>query len=352
MKLIQSISSTLRTWIFKKKLLKFSDRYRMDPQACFYCPEMCRFSCPVAETLRTNTVTPRGKMSLLHLAERGVPVEQVAGSEAEREWFLEQCTGCGRCTEYCVYEIDVASNLRAERAKRMSVGSPAAKAVVKCVDELKGLSGTVLLCEPGRADWWRSNGKLLEKLGVRTVSEAVLPHREWSWGKLSDAEVEEIGEALSGCSQIWAESPEAGWFLAKAVREEREALKAEVRVVWQRLFTEFAGLELGADVSVHESYHLTRLFPRLGISIPMYERGLLPFHSGWNVIDCGGEGFYPHAHPEHAREMGVRFLHDLRKDGRNVERIICQSLSCVEHLKALTESKVTYWLDELAETGV
>src|SRR5262245_45637674 len=129
MSLIQKISSTLgisgfksslRSWIFKKKLLKFSGRFRWEPEACFYCPEMCRFSCPVAETLRDNTVTPRGKMSLLHLAERGFSAERVAGSESQRLWFLDQCTGCGRCTEYCVYENDVATHLRQARAEHFA----------------------------------------------------------------------------------------------------------------------------------------------------------------------------------------------------------------------------------------
>jgi hypothetical protein len=350
MRLIQSISSTLRTWVFKKKLLRFSERFSRDPQACFYCPEMCRFSCPTAETLKSNTVTPRGKMSLLHLSERGYSDAHVAGSSARREWFLEQCTGCGRCTEFCVHEVDVASNLRdARKAHFAAEGASLAEASTRLRElaPLHGLKGIVLLCEPGRLEWWKSRPALLEELGVREVADAALPHREWAWGKLGDEEADAVGEALSGCSQLWVESPEAAWFLARGVKHEREALRAEVRLVWQKFFHLLATSELGPDAVFHESFHLSRQFPRLGYSIPMYEKGFMPFHGGWNAWDCGGESFYPVAHPGPAKELGRRFLEDLEKDGRRIGRIVCQSLSCAAHLRELTGAAVTYWLDEV-----
>lgn len=361
MNLIQRISSTLKTWVFKKKLLKFSGRFRVEPEACFYCPEMCRFSCPVAETLRDNTVTPRGKMSLLHLAERGYSAGEVAGTAENRLWVLEQCSGCGRCTEYCVYENDVASNLRMERARYFegqtvamaAAGAQATKTdpldLEALLDRLRELEGAVLLAEPGRGAWWRDRPRLLEELGVKRVFDGEIPHREWSWGKLAAARVEAIGQALGKCRQLWVESPELAWFLAKGAKEEQEALRADVRVVWQRFFADFAALELPVGTSFHESWHLSRNFPRLGISIPMYERGLLPFHSGWNVWDCGGEGHYKQAHPEYARRMAERFLQDVVKDGRPLEKIVCQCLSCADHLRGVTDAKVTYWLDELFE---
>lgn len=352
MKLIRSISSTLKTWVFKKKLLKFSDRYRWETQACFYCPEMCRFSCPVAENLRHDGTTPRGKMSLVHLAERGYADEKIAGSAEERQWFLDQCTGCGRCTEYCVYENDVATHLRDERARYFEKTDQLARtdSMAPLLEGLKTLSGNVLICEPGRKDWWQARPALLAELEVSAVSDLPLPHKEWSWGKVTKPQLEAIGFALSACRQIWVESPEAGWLLAKGVKDEREAFGAEIRLVWQRLFGSFASAEPSTTVVFHESYHLARLFPRLDYSIPMYERGLMPFHHGWNMLDCGGEGHYALAEPELAREMARRFLFDLEKDGRKVSKIICQNLSCVSHLQVATGLPVSYWLDEL-DTG-
>ena len=85
---IQKTYLTLKTWVFKKKLLQFSGRYPRDPQACFYCPEMCRFSCDVAEALRADTVTPRGKMSLLHLINQGHSITDIAGNSEQMLWYL------------------------------------------------------------------------------------------------------------------------------------------------------------------------------------------------------------------------------------------------------------------------
>jgi len=117
--------------------------------------------------------------------------------------------------------------------------------------------------------------------------------------------------------------------------------------VWQQFFVAFSSKDFGPEVSVHESFHLSRLFPRLGYSIPMHERGFLPFHNAWNVIDCGGESFYAEAHAPLAKQMGERFLKDLVNDGRTVKKVVCQNWGCVEHLKQLTTAEVTYWLDEL-----
>lgn len=336
MNLIQNISSTLKTWVFKKKLLKFSSRFVRDPQACFYCPEMCRFSCPVAETLRTNTVTPRGKMSLLHLSERGFAVERVTGDAEQRQWFLEQCSGCGRCTEFCVHEVDVASNLRSERAKYFN----ASDTDNELLGHLAALSGEVVLAEPESVEKLRA-------AGLQNVVAFALPYRNWQWGKLDAQQSRKIGNALARCSVIWVESPEAAWFLAKAVKEEQKAIKAQIRLLWQRYFTAMLELELGPSVVVHESFHLSRLLPRLGYSVPMYEKGFMPQHSGWNTIDCGGESFFVEAHPATAKDMGLRFLEDLAKDGRRIEKIVCQARGCMVHLRGLTNAKVTYWLDEL-----
>ena len=79
MSLIATISSTLKTWVFKKKASggSASSLPAGALEACYYCPEMCRFACPVAETLRDNTVTPRGKMSLL--APRGERASRRSG---------------------------------------------------------------------------------------------------------------------------------------------------------------------------------------------------------------------------------------------------------------------------------
>ncbi len=353
---IQNISSTLKTWVFKKKVLVFSSRFERDPQACFYCPEMCRFSCPVAENLRDNTVTPRGKMSLIHLLEKGNSLETITGTRENYLWVLEQCTGCGRCTEHCVYEIDVSARLRKQRElyflehqqltsfeqPQVFAGAFTTKTFTesKCSKvECKSdqISGTVLLCEKSKKQWWLNKPNLLSELHVDFVEEVSLPSLDWSWGRVSKETVSQIKKVFSKCKKVWVESPETAWFLMNC--------GLDVRHVWQGLFRFIQKVDWDPDTTFHESYHLTRLMPNAGYSIPMYERGLMPFHRGVNVLDCGGEGFYKKAHPQNAKGIGERFLFDLTKDGRKLSKLVCQSHACIEHLKPLTQAQVSYWLD-------
>lgn len=351
---IQNISSTLKTWVFKNKLLKFSSRYNRDPLACFYCPEMCRFSCPVAETLRNDAVTPRAKMSMLHVRERALiekksidSIEDRIGPESDQLWILDQCTGCGRCTEYCIYEIDVASQLRNERGKFFAEAHWQNK---KDFNGTSNLSGNVLLVDKGRCDWWKKNEQFLRLMNVDGVEELMIPNIEWAHGELSTVQLEKFASLYRNVRELWVESPEVAWFFLQGLQKETNLFRGKVRSIWQVLYSHATKLQLGPHDVFHESWHLGRLLPRHDFSVPMLQKGMMPFHSGWNVLDCGGEGHYKHFHAKSADMMAHRFLDDLCKDGRQVKRILCQSQSCVAHLqKAIDnhglEAKVVYWLD-------
>jgi Fe-S oxidoreductase len=74
---------------------------------CTYCPKMCRFSCPVSEAAKTETVTPWGKMELAGwLLDKEVPWSPEAALPAY------QCTLCLHCQQYCEHDNDVPSSLR------------------------------------------------------------------------------------------------------------------------------------------------------------------------------------------------------------------------------------------------
>ncbi len=353
MNLIKKIFSTLKTWVFKNKLLKFSSRFERDPLACFYCPEMCRFSCNVAETIRSDTVTPRGKMSLLHLIERGITNENVIGSKKDILWTLDQCTGCGRCTEYCLHEVDGASALRKARQKILEAEGPG-----HVCENLLGMGsdleefgkrnpGDLLLTSPGRLGWWQSSGAngLISELGVSTLLEGIMPDNAWSRGEKIDSELLRIlRKFLEKRKIVWVESPQQATFLVQGV-----GLK-NVRHIWQRLAPIFFEYPLGVDEFFHESFHLTRLLPKQGLSIPVYDRGQMPLHVGWNVFDCGGEGHFRLIEPKTARNMAKRFLDDLLMDNRKVSRIVCHSLNCQGHLlESFNGQKIEiqYWLDRM-----
>jgi hypothetical protein len=75
------------------------------------CPEMCRFACPTAVVSANDAVTPCNKMSLLHKEKRW-PGRAGGGGPL---WALYDCTGCGRCSTHCVYDMPVADQLFAAR---------------------------------------------------------------------------------------------------------------------------------------------------------------------------------------------------------------------------------------------
>lgn len=84
--------------------------YRKETDYCTYCPKMCRFSCPVAETELRETVTPTGKQTIVHLVREGaLPLD-----ESAVEIFFK-CTGCLHCQDYCLHGIDVPRSLEAAR---------------------------------------------------------------------------------------------------------------------------------------------------------------------------------------------------------------------------------------------
>ena len=123
---IPKIVSTPLKWVSKellhRTLLRFPGGDAHDPIVCVYCPEMCRFSCPTAVVSGSDAVTPCNKMSLLHKEERW-PGKAAGGGPL---WPLYDCTGCGRCSEYCVYGMPVAETLF--EARKQFAWEPAMRA--------------------------------------------------------------------------------------------------------------------------------------------------------------------------------------------------------------------------------
>lgn len=78
---------------------------------CAFCPKMCRSACPVSEAEGRDTVTPWGKMSLVHLARTG----QASLGDKGVQTAIEGCTGCGACVEKCAHGNPVSETLFSAR---------------------------------------------------------------------------------------------------------------------------------------------------------------------------------------------------------------------------------------------
>lgn len=121
-------------------------------ERCFYCPKMCRFSCPVGHESAQESLTPWGKMTLLsssvpredslslpsplaslaRTARRLLDGGPQATLDADTAEAFYACTGCLRCRTWCNHENDVPAALLQGRAEAASRGlaPAAARAVV------------------------------------------------------------------------------------------------------------------------------------------------------------------------------------------------------------------------------
>ena len=307
-----SIRKTVLTpvkWASKKlleaTLLKFPGDDPHDPVACTYCPEMCRFSCPTAVASANDAVTPCNKMSLLHKESRWPGVAQ--GTESGGElWPIYDCTGCGRCTDYCVYEVPVARTLTHARAEHKWYR---AEAVFKSI-------------APDSDPW----GDLAAELGFRETALERLERR--------------IEASRDGIAKIHE---------PKSLYYARAMGKSNSTLTWESEFTTGPGKEVltrlqGKRWLLHESVWLSR---RLGrwLEVEAWVRraqsaGIqieLPYEHYRDCIDCGGEGAYPRLFPSQASEM-ARVIWE--RDQSRVDGILCMSQRCANHLKSVLAREI------------
>lgn len=80
--------------------MRLLNQYTTEITVCTHCPRLCRFACPVAESEKSEAVTPTGLMSMVSLMQKG----GFTGSSSELASALDHCTLCGRCTSACVHE--------------------------------------------------------------------------------------------------------------------------------------------------------------------------------------------------------------------------------------------------------
>lgn len=102
---------------------------------CTFCPRLCSHACPVSLHSGRETLTPQAKMATLgRLRERlahGAPHEGEPGPEPaalalQTAAPLYGCTGCGACTNPCLYKVEPARELLRGRAdaEHASLGHP------------------------------------------------------------------------------------------------------------------------------------------------------------------------------------------------------------------------------------
>ena len=268
---IPKIVLTPLKWVSKKlihkTLLRFPGGDPHDAIACTYCPEMCRFSCPTAVVSGSDAVTPCNKMSLLHKEERW-PGKAAAGGPL---WPVYDCTGCGRCTNYCVYGMPVADQLFSARTRfGWDVAKKAAQGLSDADDPVGDL-----------ADELGDAASATRRMGTFLKAQAV--------GSKQGAPLRVTEARTAFFLRQKGQNVELSWdaWMTATVSNEPQILS--------RLHEKLDG----RNWLLHESSWLNRRLEgheRVGAWVTrLRDSGVsieLPYHHGRDCIDCGGEGSY------------------------------------------------------------
>jgi ferredoxin len=307
MGLIPKIVSTPIKWASKKvlhhTLLRFPGGDAHQPMVCVYCPEMCRFSCPTAVVSANDAVTPCNKMGLLY-KETQWPGRAAQGQPL---WPLYDCTGCGRCTEYCVYEMPVMETLF--KARQKYKWPTAEKAASQLTDEEDSV------------------GDLAEELGDSENAQRRL--RKY------------LNRALNPGESHQTDEPKSLYFLNKngisATLSWEKALLGNVSP---------RGRERLADKRwlLHESVWYNRHLGRSAEIQKWAEKAAdqniniyRPFAHGRDCIDCGGEGAYLNLFSTQANQMAAEIW---ERDHHQADGVLCMSLRCAKHFRRVLGSEI------------
>ncbi len=315
---------------------------------CAYCPKLCRFTCPVSEAERTETLTPTAKMTLLYLASEG----QAALDDDDAARALEACTGCDACREYCAHDNPVSETLFFARAES---GTPRSQAIAQSfadTGDSKGRDATAALATvpttdkaalayfPGCMRLFKEPARMgadlqvLSRAAGTEVKACALPAQKHCCGYALYAEgayaaweahVTELAEALSGYDTIVTPDPGCAYVLSDVVKARGLDVKLPAVTTLVEYCADntgpFAGVARdraadGRRVVYHDACYLGR---KRGVYEPpraLLETALGAPPAGFtqckaDAMCSGSGGLYPMSSPEHAKAAARRVLdHD------------------------------------------
>ena len=318
---IPKIVSTPLKWVSKKllhrTLLRFPGGDQHSPIACVYCPEMCRFSCPTAVVSGNDAVTPYNKMGLLYKEERW-PGRL---SEQTQLWPLYDCTGCGRCTEYCVYDMPVAEQLF--QARQEFKWDRAIQVASDLTDETDP-AGDLAFELGDQTNAKRRRENLLKTINADFVSMA------------------SVSAAPVPVASVSVDEPKICFYLRQ--NQIPSVLSWETHLASDRVPDGVIQKLVGTTWLVHESvWHSRNLKSANKIEKWLQSlqksgvKGIQPFAHGVDCIDCGGEGAYSKLFPTQANQMACDLW---ERDRHRAQGLLCVSRRCAEHFRKALGSHI------------
>ncbi len=309
MGLIQKIVLTPIKWVSKKvlhqTLFRFPGGDPQSPVACVYCPEMCRFSCPSAVVSANDAVTPCNKMSFLY-KEIKWPSQSSAAVSGGAMWPIYDCTGCGRCSEYCLYDMPVFERLFEARKKLK--WDVALEVAAKLTDEEDPV------------------GDLADELGdefnaKRRMNQFIRKHT-------FPAGLESIEPKSFFFLKQNGFFKNIKWNIKLSFKDQPALFQMLDQKKW--LLHESVWMSRHLD-QCNDLQEILNALEAAGIHI------VRPFAQGHDCIDCGGEGIYSGLFPSQAKQMARDIW---EQDQNRVDGILCVSQRCAKHLKASVGTQV------------
>jgi len=327
---------------------------------CAYCPKLCRFSCPVAEHERKETMTPTGKATALKLVADGkLPFGKDIGE------LVYACSGCLITRTYCEHDIDVFSFLTAARAEAVKTGV-APEAAINFADKWRkhgnpyeeDLDKVIRDAAPKeiideKADAVLFTGCALPHYFPEQIGHAakVLSSLGRSFTILHGADVccgypllelghqddfieqaEKIAACLNDRSLVITPCPSCAYFLRERYREFNIEINAEVLHLTEYLAPRLDKLPIKKTDAKKAIYHDPCYLGRyLGVydqprKILEAATGIAPlefFENREAAVCCGGGGGLPITRPETARGIALARAGAIDQSGAQVLATAC-----------------------------
>ena len=334
--------------------------FRREIEYCSYCPKLCRFSCPVAQVVHSETVTPTGKMTLLRLVR-----DQVVPFDSETADVFYRCTGCLISRTYCEHRIEVMPALEAARAEAVARGVAPVRAmqaletwqkqgnpfgedlsaIVRNHVPEKYLDGSAeVLLFPGctALHYHPANleaiVRVLEALRVdfRVLYQGriccgnpihTLGHRE-----TFSAHSRELMARLAGWKTIVSPCPTCVYYLKEVYARMGLKPAGEVLHISEYVAARLNQLSVREPVDkkiiYHDPCHLGRYLgvydpPRLILEKATGQKPLEFYEHREAGTCCGGGGGVPLTHPQTARAIGRNKMQDFARSGAELLATAC-----------------------------
>jgi Fe-S oxidoreductase len=336
---------------------------------CTFCPSLCLHTCPVSTVEARDTVSPWGKVSLVHHVQAG----HIGQTESSAE-IAYKCTGCGACTSWCRHSVDVPGILHAARTDAVSEGTRPFEVERFRREDVS--TRTKVFREALACQRYHDHPPVLLFPGHAVLKDApdVLSELWVTLDRLEDDELT-LGKASSYDSGylLWSAGYEEE-FLAQARRVQQLFEKARLVIVlspldlhmFTTIYPEY-GIRLIPTFFDLASYVLPMLsgasVDRQSGTIGYFDSCHLARHCGIqdgprevlkritteqpldlalcrDAVDCcGAGGGFLQTSPERALEAAQRII--VQAQERGIERLLSFSPECVNLLQQVTTQELT-----------